>query len=180
MPKYIMGIPADRWSAFMGRKLRELQAQAVVFEDGTALPVDAIIYATGYKTTFPFIDLALFQVKDGAVELYRRMVVPALPGLYMVGLVQPVGPTIPLVELQSRWLASVLAGETALPDEAAMREEIGRHQKAIASRYVGSARYALEVDFGDYARQLRGDIARSLRDAPSCVSSQRLRSRPPP
>ena len=222
MPKYIMGIPVDRWSAFMGRKLkfptrltralmrrlmflavgdqarfgvprprhaiwrehatlsqellpyvghgwirvkpnvRELQPQSVVFEDGSDMPVDAIIYATGYQTTFPFIDPALFQVKDVQVELYRRMVPPALPGLFMVGLVQPVGPTIPLVELQSRWLASVLVGETALPDEAAMREEIRRHREELARRYVGSARYTLEVDFGDYARQLRRDMAKGV------------------
>ena len=61
-----------------------------------------------------------------------------------------------------RWVASVLAGETALPDEASMREEIRRHAAGLARRYVGSARYTLEVDFSDYARQLRRDLAKRL------------------
>jgi hypothetical protein len=97
-------------------------------------------------------------LKDGAVALYRRMIPPSLPGLFMVGLVQPVGPTIPLVEIQARWIASVLAGETTLPDRAAMEAEIRAHNAELARRYVGSARYTLEVDFGDYAGRLRRDM----------------------
>ena len=218
MPKYIMGVPVDRWSAFLTRKLklptrvtralmrrlmflavgdqarygvpkpkhaiwqehatlsqellpyvghgwigikpnvRELRGNEVSFDDGTSRPIDAIIYATGYKTTFPFIDRSLFEVTDGRVSLYRRIIPPALPGLFMVGLVQPVGPTIPLVEIQACWIASVLAGETALPDAAAMQSEIRAHHAGLAKRYVGSARYTLEVDFGEHARQLRRDI----------------------
>jgi dimethylaniline monooxygenase (N-oxide forming) len=220
MPKYIMGVPVDRWSSFLMRRLhlptrlarsvmrrlaflavgdqarygvprpkhaiwqehatlsqellpyvghgwirikpnvRELQGTQVAFDDGSTAPIDAIIYATGYRTSFPFIAPELFEVKDGAVSLYRRMLPPHLPGLYFVGLVQPIGPTIPLVEIQARWVASVLAGDTALPDAPAMQAEIARHHRHQARRYLGSARYALEVDFRDYAKQLRGDIQR--------------------
>lgn len=142
--------------------VRTLQPSAVEFVDGSSEPVDAIIHATGYKTTFPFIDPSLFEVKDRQVALYRRMLPPQLTGLFMVGLVQPVGPTIPLVEIQSRWLAAVLAGELRLPDAATMQEEIRRHEAELARRYVGSARYTLEVDFRDYARRLSADMARGL------------------
>lgn len=220
MPKYIMGIPIDRWSSFFMRKwhlptrlarslvqrlaylavgnqarygvprpkhaiwqehatlsqellpyvghgwirikpnVRELQGTQVAFDDGSTSSVDAIIYATGYRTSFPFIAPELFAVKDGKVALYRRMLPPHLPGLFFVGLVQPIGPTIPLVEIQARWVASVLAGHTQLPDTRAMNAEIARHHRHLAERYVGSARYTLEVDFRDYAKQLRGDIQR--------------------
>ncbi len=220
MPKYIMGIPVDRWSGFFSRRLKlptritralirrlmflavgdqtrygvprpkhaiwqehatlsqellpyvghgwirirpnikELQGSTVLFEDGGSAPVDAIIHATGYRTTFPFIDPSLFEVKDGSVALYRRMLPAHLPGLYMVGLVQPIGPTIPLVEIQARWLASVLANETALPTPDQMQAEIARHNAHLAKQYVGSARYTLEVDFSQYAKQLRNDLKR--------------------
>lgn len=220
MPKYIMGVPIDRWSGFFTRKLklptvvarelvrrfaflavgdqerygvrkpahpiwrehatlsqellpyvghgwirikpnvRELQGAQVAFDDGSTAPVDAIIYATGYKTSFPFLAKDVFEVNDQPVSLYRRLLSPQHPGLYFVGLVQPIGPTIPLVEIQARWVASVLAGETALPDLRTMQEEIARHHRHQAKRYLGSARYTLEVDFRDYAKQLRGDMAR--------------------
>jgi hypothetical protein len=40
-----------------------------------------------------------------------------------------------------------------------MHEEIRQHNDEIAKRYVGSARYTLEVDYKRYAQQLRADIA---------------------
>jgi dimethylaniline monooxygenase (N-oxide forming) len=221
MPKYIMGIPVDRWSAFFGRKLhlptpvtrtlmralaylsvgdqtrfgvprpqhaiwrehatlsqellpycghgwirmkpnvRELQGDRVAFEDGSVEAVDAIILATGYRTSFPFLDPTLFQVTDEVPALYRRMSPPQLPGLYFLGLVQPVGPTIPLVEMQARWLAALLSGAMPLPPTAAMAQEIDAHVQAVRRRYVGSARYALEVDARHYAKQLATDMQRA-------------------
>ncbi|MET0335918.1 MAG: monooxygenase, partial [Rhizobacter sp.] len=68
------------------------------------------------------------------VSLYRRMLPPHLPGLYFVGLVQPIGPTIPLVEIQARWVASVLSGETTLPDTRTMDDEIARHHQHQAKQ----------------------------------------------
>jgi glycine/D-amino acid oxidase-like deaminating enzyme len=220
MPKYIMGIPVDRWGAFLSRKLRlptrlsrsiiqrllllavgdqaryglprpqhpmwkehatlsqellpyighgwirikpdvrELQGDRIAFVDGSSEPFDAVVYATGYKTTFPFLRPEVFEVRDNQVALYRRTLPPDRPGLFFVGLLQPVGATIPLVEIQARWLAAVLAGEVKLPGRATMEAEIARHQRALSRRYVNSARYTLEVDFKEYAAQLRGDMKR--------------------
>ncbi|MGO3122868.1 MAG: flavin-containing monooxygenase [Advenella sp.] len=130
----------------------------VDFEDGSQEKIDAIIYATGYKTTFPFLEGNVFSVPDGKASLYRRILVPDRPGLYMLGLIQPVGPTIPLVEIQAKWMASVLAGEIALPGKEQMQSEITQHRKGIEKRYIGSARYTLEVEAKKYARQLYSDI----------------------
>lgn len=225
MPKYIMGVPIDRWSAFFARRLhlptpvtrtlvrwlaflavgdqrrfgvprpahpiwrehatlsqellpycghgwirikpdvQALQGDRVAFVDGTVEPIDTIIEATGYRTRFPFLDPALFSVDDTIPRLYRRIAAPELPGLFFLGLVQPVGPTIPLVEVQSRWLAAVLAGVVALPDAAAMDAEIDTHAAQVRQRYVGSSRYALEVDARSYARRLSRDIERGAAGA---------------
>src|SRR5690606_20263033 len=103
--------------------VRELRGAEVAFDDGSVEPFDAIVMATGYRTSFPFLDRSVFEVRDNEVSLYRRILPPDLPGLYFAGLVQPIGPTIPLVEVQARWLAAVLAGDIALPDRAAMQAE---------------------------------------------------------
>ena len=225
MPKYIMGIPVDRWSGFFVRKLRlptpvartlvrwlaflvvgdqrrfgvprprhaiwrehatlsqellpycghgwirmkpnvrALRGAQVEFDDGSSERVDAIIEATGYRTSFPFLDRALFEVTEQVPALYRRMTPPQLRGLYFVGLVQPVGPTIPLAEVQSRWLAAVLSGVMQLPERAAMQREIARHAQGVQRRYVGSPRYALEVDARSYAQQLTRDMQRGVAGA---------------
>ena len=39
-----------------------------------------------------------------------------------------------------------------------MNREIDAHLAANAQRYVGTARYTLEVDYRDYAGRLRGDM----------------------
>ncbi|WP_326536746.1 flavin-containing monooxygenase [Pseudorhodoferax sp.] len=220
LPKYIMGIPVDRWSGFFARTLhlptpvsrtlvrwlallavgdqrrfgvprpqhpiwrehatlsqellpycghgwirmkpnvRALQGTQVQFDDGSVEAVDAVILATGYRTRFPFLSPDLFQVTDEVPALYRRMAPPQLPGLYLLGLVQPVGPTIPLVEVQARWLAALLGGAMRLPGPATMAREIDRHTAAVRRRYLGTARYALEVDARSHARQLLGDMRR--------------------
>ena len=88
------------------------------------------------------------------------MAPPQLPGLFFLGLVQPVGPTIPLVEVQSRWLAALLSGAMRLPAAPAMAREIDQHAQGVRQRYVGTARYALEVDARSYAKQLAADMQR--------------------
>ncbi|WP_288823994.1 hypothetical protein [uncultured Paraburkholderia sp.] len=142
--------------------IKQLEGLFVTFEDGSREEIDAIIYATGYKTTFPFLDPNVFSVRDGEASLYRRMLSPERPGLFMLGLIQPVGPTIPLVEVQAKWLASVLADHTALPSRKKMEAEVRAHRQEIEDRYVGSARYTLEVDGRRYRKQLFGDISRGM------------------
>ena len=100
----------------------------------------------------------MFQVEDNSVALYRRIVAPERPGLSFVGLIQPIGPTVPLVEIQSRWLAAVLAGDVKLPDRAAMHAEIAAYQKTVRARYVDSPRYTLEVDYREHAGALQADL----------------------
>jgi len=137
--------------------ISELRGQDVAFADGTEAPYDAIIYATGYRISFPFLAPEVFDPEREAGRLYRRMVPPAHPGLIFAGLVQPIGPTIPLVEIQGKWIAALLAGAFALPDRDGMEREIARHLEHQRRTYLNSARYTLEVDFGTYAKQLRAD-----------------------
>jgi dimethylaniline monooxygenase (N-oxide forming) len=121
-------------------------------------PIDAIIYATGYKTTFPFLDNSTFKSDTDTTYLYPRMISIEHPGVIFTGMVQPVGPTIPLVEIQGRWLAAVLSGDVDLPDIDTQRSEIPVHQKRQRETYLDSDRYALEVDFRIYSRQLTADM----------------------
>lgn len=137
----------------------ELRGDRVVFTDDSQARYDAIIYATGYNITFPFLARDVFDPQQDAGNLYRRMVSPSYPGLIFAGLVQPVGPTIPLVETQGKWIASLLAGEVALPDEKGIQSEIADHRERQRRTYLGSARYVLEVDYSLYTKQMKGDMA---------------------
>ena len=134
--------------------LERLDGDKVHFVDGTAEQIDAIIYCTGYKISFPFFPSGLVSAQDNRVELYRRVVDPAHPGLYFVGLVQPLGAIMPIAEAQSEWIADLLDGTAALPDEPDMRRSIALYRQKQAKRYVASKRHTIQVDFRAYLTEL--------------------------
>jgi dimethylaniline monooxygenase (N-oxide forming) len=138
--------------------ISRLNEAGLEFEDGSRANFDAIILATGYRTTFPFLDISVFDPDKDVTNLYRRMISAKHPGLIFAGLLQPVGPTIPLVEIQGRWLAAVLSGHISLPDKATQQREIVLHRKRQRETYLDSERYTLEVDFRLYSRQLKTDM----------------------
>jgi len=114
-----------------------------------------VIYCTGYKISFPFLDEALTGAGGHHVPLYRRVVPPRRPGLYFIGLVQPIGALMPIAEIQSEWVADLLQGRAKLPPEHQMNREIARYHEATAKRYGRSARHIIQVDFLAYLRELR-------------------------
>ena len=162
--------------------IERLEGRRVRFVDGSADEVDVIVCATGYHVSFPFLDGALLDridpPADGApvrengriagnrIRLYRRVVPPGAPGLYFVGLIQPLGAIPPLAEAQAEWVADLLAGEARLPSGAEMRAAILAEEARLEARFVASSRHTLEVDFHPYLRALhrerRGGRARAM------------------
>ena len=138
-----------------------LNGDQVAFVDGTQEQVDAIIYATGYNIRFPFLAHDTFDPDADAGQLYRRMVSLRYPNLIFAGLVQPIGPTITLVEKQGKWIAALLSGKIKLPDSATQKAEVATHQAAQKESFVDSKRYVLEVDYATYAKQMRDDLRAS-------------------
>lgn len=134
--------------------IEAFDGHTVRFTDGSAEDVDVVIYCTGYKITFPFLDPDLFAAPDNQVRLYLRVVDPDHDGLFFVGLVQPLGAIMPLAELQSQWIADLIADEAGLPSREKMLAEIDDWATAMAKRYVTSKRHTIEVDAFAYLRQL--------------------------
>jgi dimethylaniline monooxygenase (N-oxide forming) len=139
------------------------EGDKVFFVDGTVAEIDTVIYCTGYKVTFPFFDERFVQVRDNHVDLYRRVVDPEHPGLYFVGLVQPVGAIMPLAEAQAEWVADLVGGEAALPSYDEMRREIRVYDERLHKRYVASKRHTIQVDFHAYLAEIERERRESRR-----------------
>ncbi len=133
----------------------------VFFEDGSSEDVDVVIFCTGYRITFPFLDSSVIDVTDNQVELYKRVVPVDRPGLYFIGLVQPLGPIMPLAEAQASWVADLIAGQGALPDRSEMARDIALERSAMDRRYVSSKRHTIQVDFDRYLRTIGRERRRS-------------------
>lgn len=131
-----------------------LEGREVRFADGSREAVDVIVYCTGYRIRFPFLSQDVFDAADNRVRLYRRVVPPEQPGLFFVGLIQPLGAIMPLAEAQAEWIADLLQGSCTLPSREVMWREIDRDERALARRYVRSPRHTIQVDFFPYLRTL--------------------------
>ncbi len=136
----------------------------VRFADGSSEEIDLVIYCTGYKISFPFLEPGLISAPDNEMPLYRHVVSPEHDGIYFIGLVQPLGAIMPIAEAQSEWVADLLEGRTTLPGAAEMRTSIAADRERMARRYVRSKRHTIQVDFAPYMREIarerrRGDGA---------------------
>jgi len=125
------------------------------FVDGSEEEIDLIVYCTGYKISFPFFDEDLVSAEENRLPLYRRVVSVDHPGLYFIGLIQPLGAIMPLAEAQAEWVADLLGGRGTLPPPAEMRAEISAAEGKMKKRYVASKRHTIQVDFQPYLRELR-------------------------
>ncbi len=143
--------------------IERFEGQAVRFVDGSSEEIDLVIYCTGYRVNFPFLDPAIFSAPGNRLPLYRRVVDPDNPGLYFIGFIQPLGPIMPLAEAQAEWVAHLLDGSAGLPPKRAMEREIERHDRGLEKRYVSSKRHTIEVDFHPYMRTLRRERRRRRR-----------------
>ncbi len=134
--------------------IASLEGAQVRFTDDTLVNADVVVYCTGYRITFPFFAPDFLAAPDNHIELFRRVVHPDIPGLYFIGLLQPLGAIMPLAEAQSTWVGDHLLGDYVLPSDAEMRADIAADQAAMGARYVASKRHTIQVDFNDYLRDL--------------------------
>ncbi|MGW4525482.1 flavin-containing monooxygenase [Amycolatopsis sp. NPDC004378] len=94
--------------------------------DGTALPADLVVCATGFSQGVPFLPAPvrdrLFDDR-GNFLLYRQIQPIGVPGLYFNGynssFFSPLN-----AEMAALWIAADLGGALTLPDEPARREDV--------------------------------------------------------
>jgi cation diffusion facilitator CzcD-associated flavoprotein CzcO len=140
--------------------IARLTEEGVEFADESSERVDVIVYATGYKVSFPFFDPALVSAPGNELPLFRRVFHPELPGLYFIALLQPLGATMPLAEAQSEWICDHLTGRYRLPPRHELLADIASERAAMRRRYVASRRHTMQVDFDDYLFELRRERER--------------------
>jgi cation diffusion facilitator CzcD-associated flavoprotein CzcO len=133
----------------------ELQRDRVRFEDGTVEPVDAIIYATGYKISFPFFDETFISAPGNVIRLYKRMWKPGVDDLAFIGLGQAIPTIFPFAEVQAKLAGRWLVGEWALPSSPEMEAEIEHDEKLHVRHYSSRQRHTMQLDYYVYEYDLR-------------------------
>lgn len=104
-----------------------VEDQTVHFADGSAEKVDAIIFGTGFELHLPFLSeeiLRTLQISSDRIELHQLTFHPDLANLAFVGLFPLIGPYLPVLELQARWIAYVWSGLRPAPARKEMEADI--------------------------------------------------------
>ena len=143
----------------------ELAGESVRFADGSEEAVDAIVWCTGYRVAFPFLDPELLGPVPGELPLYKRVFHLDAPDLFFVGFMQSTGSAFPIVERQARLLAEHLSGGWALPSAAAMRADCRRRVRRALKRWGPNGRPAMRVDFDRYMHELERELHSGRRRA---------------
>ena len=158
-----------------------IDGSTVRFADGEQVKADAIIFATGFRPDLRSISDCMpedLRGLDHAPDLFGHSFHPDAPGLAFMGMYNLVGPKLPVLELQARWIAQVIAGKSTLPARAAMDAEIAAHR---AQRKAGMdlPMHMAALDFArragvdpDLARWV--DLARPLLFGPMVPAVFRL------
>jgi cation diffusion facilitator CzcD-associated flavoprotein CzcO len=134
--------------------IARLTPDGVVFVDGSSVEADIVVYCTGYRVTFPFFDPAVISAPDNDLPLFRRVFHPSRPGVFFIGLLQPLGAIMPLAAAQSEWVCDHLDGSYVLPPPGELRADIERERARMRKRYVASVRHTMQVDYDDYLADL--------------------------
>ena len=110
----------------IARLLDDGGTPAAELDDGTRLPADLIVCATGFTQGVPFLpgDVSGRLLDErGNFMLYRQIRPVDVPGLYFNGynssFFSPLN-----AEMASVWIAADLAGAVTLPEPAAMRRQV--------------------------------------------------------
>lgn len=140
--------------------LDRLDGDGVLFADGSRETIDAIVWATGYNVTFPFLDQDELTPEDNTLSLYKRMVRPGWENLFFLGLAQPLPTLVNFAEQQSKLVAAALRGEYTFPDGAEMERVIAEDERKHAGHFYDSPRHRMQVDFHAYVRDLLKEIER--------------------
>jgi cation diffusion facilitator CzcD-associated flavoprotein CzcO len=143
-----------------------LEGGNVRFEDGSVEAVDAIVYATGYKISFPFFaDPALLPDAENRFPLFKRMMQPGVPNLFFMGLAQPLPTLVNFAEQQAKLAGAYLAGQYRPPPPAEMAAVTQADEALHLGPYYKAARHTIQVDFGVYVHDLKQEIQRGAKRA---------------
>ena len=127
--------------------IERLDGNQVVVTDGASVEADLIVWATGYNVRFPFFDEDYLSAPDNSLPLWKRTLHPDHPGLFFIGLLQPVGAVMPLAQAQAEWVAEIISGDYKLPAPQYIRKRMGYEHERNLKQFYDSPRHTMEVDF---------------------------------
>ncbi len=142
--------------------IQELRGATVAFVDGTREPIDLIVYATGFRIAFPFMDTELLNWRHGYPSLYLNVFHPTYDNLFVAGLIQPDSGQWGIVDCQCQLIARfILAQQRESPQADRFRALKRRGQENYGGgvKYKESTRHYVEIEHHSYRKRVERLVA---------------------
>jgi hypothetical protein len=149
-----------------------LDGAAVHFVDGSREEFDLIVYATGYRIEFPFIDNQWLNWRDGKPRLFKNVFHPTFDNLFVAGMIQPDGGQFGLVDWQMKVVAQFLL---AVSNGSPAADHLRRLKKSpdeglgAGIEYKESTRHLVQIEHWSY----RKGLEKLVRDLSSLQTTRR-------
>ncbi len=135
------------------------QGKTVKFKDGTEEEYDMVLYATGYRLHYPFIDKQHLNWNDSKVpELYLNIFSPKHENLFVLGMVEATGLGWEGRNKQAKLVATYLKAQADAPEKAKQMTKLVRNQRLNLKggfKYMEVDRMAYYVEKDVYLKQLK-------------------------
>uniref|UniRef100_A0A8C5S8Q1 Flavin-containing monooxygenase n=1 Tax=Laticauda laticaudata TaxID=8630 RepID=A0A8C5S8Q1_LATLA len=141
----------------MKSNVKKFTEKDVIFEDGsTEKNIDVVIFATGYNFSFPYTHNSILGTQTNKLLLYKYVFPSHLEKhtLAVIGLIKPIGATMPISELQVRWATRIFKGLNKLPSGNDMMTDIVKKIQYNEKRYTAIQINSLIVQYIDYMDEL--------------------------
>ena len=92
--------------------IARFDGRTVRFVDGRAEEFDGIVWATGYRVSFPFLDHGMFEWDDGIPRRVCGLLPEQMAGLYVFGLIQLRGGAGPMLARNAELLADAVQAQS--------------------------------------------------------------------
>lgn len=138
--------------------IKELRGVCVLFEDDTEEKIDVIVYATGYKISFPFMDKKYLNWQNHHPELFLNIFHPEYDNLFLAGLIQPDSGQWGLVDYQTQLIAKFIKAQDSNPKKAAAFRKLKANPASGKNgriTYIPSSRHEIEVEHFSYRQRLK-------------------------
>ena len=138
--------------------IERLCGTKVRFTDGREDEVDLIVWATGYRISFPFLDRNLVLDDAGRPRLFLNAFHPDYDNFFVAGLIQPNSGQWGITDWQTRLMAAFVAAQENAPAKADWFRQLksrGHDELSAGIHYVRSERHILEVEYFTYRERLK-------------------------
>jgi len=140
--------------------IKRFATDHIELEDGTLLPADLVVFATGWQQNIGFLsdEIRNHILRDGRFHLYRHILPPRFPRMGFIGYASSVAAQL-TAEIGAHWLSQNFLGVIELPAETEMETTIENVHawlaKEMANRKQG---FFIGANVPQYIDDLLGDM----------------------